>query len=81
MIKRWIQINGHLVAADEVERTRERPSYYIAPDIKPYQSVITGEYITSRSHHRAHLKQHNAIEVGSEKPKWMKERNERNRDK
>ena len=42
-------------------------NYYAVPDIKPYQSIITKEWITSRSHHRAHLKKHNCIEVGNEK--------------
>lgn len=38
----------------------------IMPDIQPYQSMVTGEYITSRSKHRSHLKQHGLIEVGNE---------------
>lgn len=41
----------------------------IMPDISPYKSVITGEVIGSRSTHRDHLRQHNCIEVGNEKPK------------
>lgn len=41
---------------------------YVVPDIQPYQSMVTGEMITSRSQHRAHLKQHNKVEVGNEKP-------------
>jgi hypothetical protein len=40
---------------------------YIQPDIKPYQSMITGELITSRSHHREHLRSHGCVEVGNEK--------------
>lgn len=39
----------------------------IVPDIQPYQSMITGERIRSRSHHRDHLKDHGCIEVGNEK--------------
>lgn len=45
---------------------------YVAPDIQPYKSTITGEPITSRSQHRAHLKQHGMVEVGNEKPKLKK---------
>lgn len=53
----------------------------ILPDIQPYQSMVTGEMITSRSKHREHLRQHNLIEVGNEKqtpqakelPKGLKE--------
>lgn len=36
------------------------------PDIQPYQSMIDGSYIGSRSKHRAHLKQHGCLEVGNE---------------
>lgn len=39
----------------------------VTVDIQPYRSMITGEMITSRSQHRAHLKAHNCIEVGNEK--------------
>jgi hypothetical protein len=43
------------------------------PDIQPYKSMVTGEEITSRSRHRAHLKEHNRIEIGNE---WMPDRPE-----
>ena len=39
---------------------------YAVEDIQPYKSMITGEMITSRSQHRAHLKQHGCEEVGNE---------------
>ncbi len=39
---------------------------YVQADIQPYQSMVTGEMITSRSQHRSHLKQHGKIEVGNE---------------
>lgn len=35
-------------------------------DIRPYISQIDGSLIESRSKHRAHLKQHNCIEIGNE---------------
>jgi hypothetical protein len=38
----------------------------IAVDIQPYRSQIDGSMITSRSQHRAHLKQHSCIEIGNE---------------
>jgi len=41
----------------------------VQADIQPYKSMVTGEMITSRSQHRAHLKQHNCIEIGNEIPK------------
>ena len=44
-------------------------------DIQPYRSQIDGSWITSRSAHRAHLRDHGMIEVGNEKvvnpkPTW-----------
>lgn len=61
----WIQINGELIPKDQyVEPVKS--GLQIIPDIKPYQSVITGEEIGSRSKHRAHLKRHGMIEVGNE---------------
>lgn len=45
-------------------------------DIRPYQSIVTGEWITSRKAHRDHLKANDLIEVGTEKPKFMREANE-----
>lgn len=36
-------------------------------DIQPYLSMIDGRVINSRSEHRAHLKQHNCIEIGNER--------------
>jgi hypothetical protein len=48
-----------------VERVIVAP--FVAADIQPYKSMITGEMITSRSQHRAHLKAHGMVEVGNEK--------------
>ena len=66
MRKRWIQINGELVPYDQAP-TESYSGITIIPDIQPYQSMITGEMITSRSKHREHLREHNCIEVGNEK--------------
>lgn len=38
----------------------------IMRDIEPYRSVITRELIGGRAQHRAHLREHNCIEVGNE---------------
>ena len=43
------------------------PAVQIMPDIAPYKSMITGELISGRAHHRTHLKHHGCIEVGNEK--------------
>lgn len=39
---------------------------YVIADIQPYQSMIDGRMITSRSAHREHLKAHGCIEIGNE---------------
>lgn len=63
--QRWVYIDG---IAYEVsgDYTLEPQAPMVMNDIKPYQSMITGEMITSRSHHRDHLKAHKVIEVGNE---------------
>jgi len=54
----------------KVERVLSAP--YVAPDIQPYRSMVTGEIINSRSQHRAHLKAHGKIEVGNERMEVMR---------
>lgn len=63
---------GKLIPKDEYYAPSENGAAYIQPDIAPYQSMITGEMITSRSQHRAHLKQHNCFEIGNEVNHAMK---------
>ena len=62
MRKTYIQINGKLVE----KKRLGKPGIQIIPDIEPYQSMITGERIRSRSHHRQHLKDHGCVEVGND---------------
>lgn len=52
-----------------VEITREKPNAGVSfiSDIQPYQSMIDGHMVTSRSEHRAHLRENNCIEIGNEK--------------
>jgi hypothetical protein len=56
--------DGKMVEKGSQEDTKY---HYIVRDIEPYQSMINGEMITSRSHHREHLRDNNCIEVGNEK--------------
>jgi len=65
MRKTYIQIDGKLVEKSEYYAAPVAPG--IMPDILPYQSMADGSMITSRSQHRAHLRQHNCIEIGNEK--------------
>jgi hypothetical protein len=42
-------------------------SIQIMPDIGEYTSVVDGTRISSRSHHREHIRRHELIEVGNER--------------
>lgn len=65
-MKRTFRYDYHLKEMVEVEEGRSSASHHIMPDIQPYQSMIDGSIISSRSKHRAHLKQHGCIEVGND---------------
>lgn len=54
-----------LIPKDQYQR--EPVAAYIMPDIQGYQSMATGEWISSRSKHREHLKANRLIEIGNEK--------------
>lgn len=56
---------GELVEVD-VNYQPIRASADVVGDIQPYKSMIDGTWITSRSQHRAHLKQHGCREVGND---------------
>ena len=64
MRRRFVQINGELV--EYGNHLPERTAPDVMPDIQPYQSMVTGELITSRSRHREHLKNHGMVEVGND---------------
>jgi len=49
------------------ESPAQKAGYYVVPDIQPYQNMIDGKMVTSRSEHRELLKRHGCIEIGNEK--------------
>ena len=63
MRKVYVYKNGKLV---EKKRSQPQASTQLMGDIEPYRSVATGEVITSRSHHRQHLRDNNLVEIGNE---------------
>ena len=63
--QRWIY-RGNEVFEVTDDYMPEPRAPMVMGDIKPYQSMVTGEMITSRSQHRDHLKAHKVIEVGNE---------------
>ena len=63
MRKRYVQIDGVLYE----KGTEPAPSgVMVMGDIEPYQSMIDGSMITSRSQHREHLRRHGCVEVGND---------------
>lgn len=64
----WDSTKGEMVSKDEYYAKKvEVNAPTVLNDIQPYRSMQTGEMITSRSTHKAHLKQHGLIEIGNEK--------------
>ena len=55
-----------LIPKDQYRKREEINGPMIMPDISPYQSMIDGSMIGSRSTHRRHLKEHGCVEVGDE---------------
>ena len=76
MKRTWVYVDG-VAYENGTEPASGRVVPDVLPDIAPYQSMITGEVITSRSKHREHLRRHGMVEVGNdsrlyEKPKPIK---------
>lgn len=46
-----------------------RRGLHVIPDIEPYRSPIDGKVVSGRRQHRDHMRAHEVIEVGNEKPK------------
>ena len=63
MKKTYVQVDGVLYEKGTEPRS-DAPM--VMGDIQPYQSMVDGTWITSRSQHREHLRQHGCIEIGNE---------------
>ena len=63
MRKTYKVVNGELV---EIQKGQSKQGVMVVGDIEPYTSMIDGTWITSRSHHREHLKAHGCVEVGND---------------
>lgn len=50
------------------EKMTRREAPMVMSDIEGYVSQVDGSWIKSRSHHRAHLKEHRMIELGNDVP-------------
>lgn len=66
-------VTKSMVSKEDYYELREVSAPMVMNDIQGYKSMQTGEWISSRSHHREHLKQHRLIELGNEKIPMPKE--------
>lgn len=68
MRKSYIQdpVTHKLIPREEYYSRVDVNAPMVMNDIQPYQSMIDGQMITSRSQHRTHLKQHGMVEIGNE---------------
>jgi hypothetical protein len=57
---------NQLVPKDEFYSSVEVNAPMVQADIAGYKSMVTGEWIGSRSTHRQHLKEHRLVEIGNE---------------
>jgi hypothetical protein len=57
---------GELIPKEEYYGSSEVNAPMIQADIAGYKSMVTGEWIGSRSTHRQHLKEHRLVEIGNE---------------
>lgn len=58
--------SGELIEVGQDYTPEPRSDIHIMGDIKPYQSMIDGSWITSRSKHREHLRAHDCVEIGND---------------
>ena len=58
--------SGHWIPERDWRQPETDAAPTILPDIAPYQSMVTGEIISSRSKHREHLREHGCVEIGND---------------
>ena len=72
---KYLEFWGYTLGTPEAEEAwkqkqemTRRESAMVISDIEGYVSQVDGSWIKSRSHHRAHLKEHRMIELGNDVP-------------
>jgi hypothetical protein len=64
--KTYVMRDGQLVEKHLAAPLHEVNAPMVMGDLQPYQSMVTGEMVTSRSRHRQILREHRLVEVGNE---------------
>lgn len=58
--------HGGCPSCKNLECSRVYTPSAVISDIQPYVSTIDGKIISSRNKHRAHLREHGCVEIGTE---------------
>lgn len=66
MRRRFVQMPGGELIEVTADYSPEPKTPMVMGDIAPYKSMIDGSVISSRSHHREHLRMHGCVEVGND---------------
>lgn len=69
--KTYVFVDGEFIPKIYAPRGGATAGVQIMRDIDDYTSVLDGARITSRSHHREHMRQHDVIELGNETPRSL----------
>ena len=64
---RWIQVDGKLVPAEEVERTQSGHRIQIMRDLKPFKSPVDGSVISTRRQRTLHNKRNGVVDIGNDR--------------
>lgn len=74
MKSRYIFDQGQVIYAEEngqvtidQREVQNDAGFFVIPDCQPFQSMVDGTIINSKSQYRDHLRQHNAVEVGNDR--------------
>lgn len=65
----FLSVENHTELPEHCGKKMKRvfTPHMVITDLQPYKSPLDGKWITTRSDHRKHMREHGVIEVGNEK--------------
>lgn len=66
MRRRWIYKDGEAIEVSRDYVELRQTDYRVLPDIQPYQNMLDGREISSRSRHREFIRDNNLVELGND---------------
>lgn len=72
MRRRWIYKDGEAIEVSRDYTAYRQVDYRVLPDIEPYQNMLDGREITSRSRHREFIRDNNLVELGNDSSLFAK---------